>query len=207
MLRGPFVYPIVDTAVCLARGIDPLSAAEACLLGGARIVQLRCKEGGSAIFLDLARRIADAAQRAGALFIVNDRADVAVLSGAHGVHVGQDDLAVEEARRIAGADAIVGLSTHDPSQVDTGIGGPATYVAVGPIYRTATKDTGYSERGLDLVRYASGRGKPVVGIGGITLERVPELVAAGVDGLAVISDLLATGDPERRVRDYVQALG
>ena len=93
---------------------------------------------------------------------------------------------------------------HDSAELH--VAGTATYVAVGPIYRTSTKDTGYEARGLELVRYAAGRGKPVVGIGGITLGRVPELVAAGVGGLAVISDLLATGDPEERVRHYMQAL-
>ncbi len=207
MFTRPSLYPIVDTGICRARHLDPVQFAEACLRGGARTIQLRHKAGGSAAFLDVAQRVAAAARRAGACFIVNDRADIAALSDAAGVHVGQDDLSVDEVRRVAGADAVVGLSTHDREQVDAGLTGPATYVAVGPIYATATKDTGYGERGLALARYASRRGKPVVGIGGITLARVPELVAAGLDGLAVISDLLATDDPEGRVREYVRALG
>jgi thiamine-phosphate pyrophosphorylase len=206
MFTRPSIYPIVDTSVCGGRGLDPFLTAEAYLRGGARILQLRQKAGGSAAFLELARRIAGAARRFDAVLIVNDRADVATLAGAGGVHVGQDDLSVEQIRGIAGAGAIVGLSTHDPRQVDEGLAGSASYIAVGPIYQTTTKETGYRERGPDLVRHAARRGKPVVGIGGITLDRVPELIAAGADGLAVISDLLATGDPEGRVRAYVRAL-
>ena len=122
------------------------------------------------------------------------------MSGASGVHVGQEDLSVDEVRAIAGPTAVVGLSTHDERQVDDALAGRATYVAVGPIFGTATKDTGYSARGLDLVRYAAGRGKPVVAIGGITLERVAAVVEAGASAVAVIGDLLTGGDPEGRTR-------
>jgi thiamine-phosphate pyrophosphorylase len=97
------------------------------------------------------------------------------------------------------------VSTHDAAQVDAALDGPAAYVAVGPIYGTATKDTGYTARGIELVRYAARRGKPVVAIGGITLDRVPELLDAGATALAVITDLLSTGNPEQRTRDYIDA--
>ncbi len=109
-------------------------------------------------------------------------------------------------RAIVGPDAIVGVSTHDRDQIDEALGGEASYVAVGPVFLTSTKDTGYAPRGLDLVRYAAGRGKPVVAIGGITLERAPDVVAAGASWLAVISDLLVGGDPEARVRAFVERL-
>lgn len=206
MFAAPTLYPIVDTAACARARIDPVSFAEACLRGGARILQLRQKDGGSAVRLDLARRLARTAAAAGAGLIVNDRADIAVLAGASGVHVGQEDLGVEDVRRVAGPSLVVGLSTHTPEQVDAALAGTATYVAVGPVYGTATKETGYSARGLDLVRYAAGRGKPIVAIGGITLATVGELVAAGATGVAVISDLVSAADPERRVREYVRAL-
>ena len=192
--------------MCAARGIDPRALAGACLRGGARWLQLRQKTGGSGRFLDLARGVVSAARAFDGAVIVNDRADIARMAGAAGVHVGQDDLSADDVRRVAGEGLAIGLSTHDTAQVDAAIAGPAGYVAVGPIYGTSTKNTGYTARGLDLVRYAAGYGKPVVAIGGITLDRVDELVAAGATALAVISDLLATGDPESRVRQYVDRI-
>jgi thiamine-phosphate pyrophosphorylase len=154
----------------------------------------------------LAEQVAGVAHAAGARVIINDRADIARLAHADGVHVGQTDLPVAAARAIVGDDAIVGISTHDRDQIDAALLGAASYVAVGPVFLTATKDTGYSPRGLDLVRYAAGRGKPVVAIGGITLDRAAEVVAAGASGLAVISDILVDDDPERRVRAFVERL-
>jgi thiamine-phosphate pyrophosphorylase len=114
---------------------------------------------------------------------------------------------VEDARAVAGAHVIVGLSTHDKAQVDAALDGKATYIAVGPIFGTTTKDTGYDARGLDLVRYAAGRGKPVVAIGGITRERAADVIHAGAAGLAVITDLLAGDDPEGQTRRFITALG
>ena len=198
-----FLYPIIDTGVCSAAGEDPATVADACLAGGARILQLRDKTGSSAAFLALADRLVQRARASDALIVVNDRADIARLSGAWGVHVGQADLDVVHARRIVGPAAVVGISTHDEAQIDAALQSDATYVAVGPIFGTATKDTGYSARGLDLIRYAANRGKPIVAIGGMTLDRVQRVTEAGASGLAVISDLLATGNPEARTRDFV----
>jgi thiamine-phosphate pyrophosphorylase len=127
------------------------------------------------------------------------------LSGAGGVHVGQDDLPVEGVRRIVPPSTIVGLSTHDRAQVDRARTAAATYIAVGPIFGTLTKETGYTARGLDLVRYAAASGKPVVAIGGITLDHVSDLLAAGASGIAVISDLL-TRDPETRTREFIATI-
>ena len=140
------------------------------------------------------------AHTAGAQLVVNDRADIARLSGADGVHVGQDDVSVDEARQI------LGLSTHTDAQIAAAARTTATYIAVGPIYGTATKDTGYTARGLDLVRMAATTGRPVVAIGGITLARAPEVLEAGATSVAVISDLLTDGDPERRVRLFLSRL-
>ncbi|MCA1652254.1 MAG: thiamine phosphate synthase, partial [Acidobacteria bacterium] len=147
---GPIFYPIIDTEVCAARGIDPLALALACLRGGARLLQLRQKAGSGASFVTLAERLVAESAQFHARVIVNDRADIARLAGAAGVHVGQDDLDVDAVFRLVGNDAIVGLSTHDTTQIDAAIGGRATYLAVGPVFGTTTKETGYGARGLDL---------------------------------------------------------
>lgn len=149
---------------------------------------------------------------------MNDRADVARLSGSAGVHVGQDDLSPAAARAIVGPRAIVGFSTHTEAQVDAAVAQPVDYMAIGPVFGTATKETGYTAVGLDRVRYAAAAAREsssaairpargVVAIGGITLETAPAVLAAGATAVAVIADLLATGDPEARVRAYIQRLG
>lgn len=203
--KKPFLYPIIDTGLCRRRGIDPVALGDAYLAGGARVLQLRDKEGPSGRFLTLADLLVQRARTAGALLIVNDRADIARLSGADGVHVGQDDLAVVDVRKLLPPPAIVGFSTHDDGQVDRAIEQQPTYLAVGPVFETSTKDTGYSARGLDLVRRAAGRGLPLVAIGGVTLDNVLDVVGAGALGIAVISALL-TGDPEARTRDFIARL-
>ena len=205
-LGSPFLYPIIDTDVCHARGRAPLALAAAYVSGGARILQLRHKSGSSAAFLQLADSLVALARPAGAIVIINDRADIARLSGAGGVHVGQDDLSPADARAVAGATAVVGLSTHDAAQIEAALETDATYLAVGPIFGTTTKETGYSARGLDLLSHAAGHGKLVVAIGGITLDRVPKLVAAGAAGVAVITDLLVGDDPETRTREFIARL-
>lgn len=205
MWSDPVFYPIIDTDVCRQRGRDPFAVAAGCLRGGARLLQLRAKDLRGAAHLALADAMVSAARECGAALIVNDRVDVAWMAGAAGAHLGQQDLPVAEARRILGAAALLGLSTHDERQVDTALDSTADYVAVGPIYGTATKDTGYAARGLDLLRYAAGRGKPVAAIGGITLARAAEVVSAGAMAVAVISDLLID-DPERRTRQFIDVV-
>lgn len=200
----PRFYPIIDSALCAARGLDPRAVAAACFRGGARLLQLRVKDGGSAAFLALAEAVVADALPYAATVIVNDRADIARLAGAGGVHVGQDDLPVAAVRALFGP-GLIGISTHDPHQIDEAVGSDADYVAVGPIFQTATKETGYDARGLALVRYAAGRGKPVVAIGGITLDRAPAVLAAGAASVAVIADVLGD-DPERRTRAYLAVI-
>jgi thiamine-phosphate diphosphorylase len=208
------LYPILDTDLCRERRLEPLAVLAAFLAGGARFLQLRDKNPSTGARLALAEAVVARAHAAGARVIVNDRPDIARLSGADGVHVGQDDLSVDEVRRIVGDTAIVGLSTHDAAQVEAAMRTRATYISVGPIYGTSTKETGYAARGLDLVRRAlrtsSGQAVgqariPIVAIGGITLERAPEAIAAGATSVAVISDLLV-GDPAERVRAFLAAL-
>ena len=130
------------------------------------------------------------------------------MSGAAGVHVGQDDLAPLAVRRILGPGAIVGYSTHTTAQIEAASIEPVTYIAIGPVFGTATKTTGYEPVGLELVSGAVrvSRGLPVVAIGGITLETAPAVIEAGASSIAVIADLLVTGDPAGRVRAFLDAL-
>lgn len=186
--------------------------ADAYLAGGARFIQIRCKEMSSAAFLAACEDLVRRAHQAGAIVIVNDRADIARLAGADGVHVGQEDLEPTSVRRLLGGSAVVGLSTHSSDQIRAASKLAVDYVAVGPVFGTSTKHTGYGEVGTTLIRDAAailgetGAPKPIVAIGGITLEEAPDVIRAGATSVAVISDLLATGDPEARVREYLRAL-
>ena len=202
----PALYPILDVDLCRGRGLDPLAVLDAFLAGGARFLQLRDKSSSSAVRLALADTVSARVHAGGGRLIVNDRPDIARMCGADGVHLGQDDMSVEDARRVVGDQAIVGVSTHDEAQVAAAVKTSASYLAVGPIYGTATKDTGYSARGLALVRHAAATAqRPVVAIGGITLERAPEVFAAGAASLAVISDLLRE-DPATMVRRFLMRI-
>jgi thiamine-phosphate pyrophosphorylase len=162
----------------------------------------------SAAFLALSDDLVRLAGSFGADVIVNDRADLARISGAAGVHVGQDDLPPQAARDLLGPAAIVGYSTHTIVQIESAAREPITYLAVGPVFGTTTKDTGYAPVGVEMVREAVARaaGTPVVAIGGITLERVPSVIAAGASAVAVIGDLLTAGAPQDRVAAYCRAL-
>lgn len=146
------------------------------------------------------------------MVIVNDRADIAALSRADGVHVGQGDLDPADARRIVGGYAVVGLSTHSLEQARAAARAPVDYIAVGPIFSSSTKDAGCAPVGTALVSEVramldkEGIEKPIVAIGGITLERAAEVIRAGAASVAVISDLLSTRNPEARVREYLSAL-
>ena len=158
-------------------------------------------------FLAAASAIVARASASGATVIVNDRADIARLSGAAGVHVGQDDLSPGQVRGILGPDAIVGLSTHTTEQLDRALREAIDYVAIGPVFGTGTKATGYEPIGVESVRAAAARctadGVPLVAIGGITRDRARDVLAAGARSVAVISDLLAGGDPAARVREFL----
>jgi thiamine-phosphate pyrophosphorylase len=204
------LYVICDADVCARAGWTVEHFAAACLDGGARLLQIRAKQASSRELLDICVAVVGRARPYGATVVVNDRVDVAALSGAAGAHVGQDDLAPSDARLLLGASAMVGLSTHTPAQIDGGLLAPVSYVAVGPVFGTATKDTGYAAVGLSRVqlaaRAAAARRMPIVAIGGITLEHAAETLEAGAASVAVISDLLSTGDPSSRVRAYLEAL-
>lgn len=201
----PGLYAVVDAEVAAAHGWGLVDLAAAVLSGGATLLQVRGKALSSADLLDVSRRVVALAAPFGAAVVVNDRADVAVLAGAAGVHVGQDDLSPADARAIVGPRALVGVSTHSSEQIAVAARAPVNYIAVGPVFGSATKDTGYAAVGLGLVRQAAATAREVVAIGGITLDRVPQTIAAGATSLAVISDLLAGGDPATRTRAFVNA--
>ena len=224
---------IVDADVAARFGWTLTNLAAEYLSGGATLLQVRAKKASSGWLLDVAATIVALAHRASATVIVNDRADIARLSGADGVHAGQEDLAPASIRDIldagAGLDAglhasvdagvrpgververIVGLSTHTEDQVEAAVRLPVSYIALGPVFSTDTKITRHTSRGLEAVRRAatrtSERGLPLVGIGGVTLETAPEIIRAGASTVAVISDLVAKGDPAARVRAYLARL-
>jgi len=210
MIRLSPLNAIVDDDAATRAGWRLLDVAAECLAGGATFIQLRVKQKSSAWVLDTAQQVVDLSRKAGAQVIVNDRADIARLADAAGVHVGQDDLAPSYVRQLLGPDRMIGLSTHSITQLDAAMEQPIDYVAVGPVFGTASKDTGYDAVGLTLVREAAARarvrGLPVVAIGGITLERAEDVLRAGATSVAIISDLLSTGDPRARVREYLDKL-
>jgi thiamine-phosphate diphosphorylase len=198
----------VDVDLAVRAGWTPLDLAGAFLDGGATLIQLRAKQLSSAAFLDLADAAVRLARSYRANIIVNDRADITLLSAAAGVHVGQDDLPPSAARQLLGEGAVVGLSTHSVKQIERAIREPVSYVAIGPVFGTRSKDTGYDAVGLELVGTAARLvGElPVVAIGGITLENARSVIEAGATAVAVISDLLLGNDPRGRTQAFVQRL-
>lgn len=178
-MKLPAFYPI----------IDDVAAAEALLEAGARILQFRHKGFFSRAAFEEASRISELCRQAGALFVVNDRADIAKLLDA-GLHLGQDDLSPADARRILPAPSIIGFSTHNEQQLRAGDAEPVDYLAIGPIFPTRSKLNPDPIVGLDRLRSLRAlTQKPLVAIGGITRELAPQVFEAGADSVAVISDL------------------
>jgi thiamine-phosphate pyrophosphorylase len=211
VLPLPRLCAIVDADVAARAGWTPPALAHAYLAGGARFLQLRAKHAPSGVLLEWCDAIAADARAHDALLVMNDRADIAMMAGVRALHVGQDDLPADVARQQLGPDAIIGLSTHTTAQIDAALALPISYLAIGPVFGTTTKETGYEAIGLDRVRAAAERARPhnipVVAIGGITLSQAPSVLEAGAASVAVITDLLTTQNPEQRVREYIQRLG
>jgi thiamine-phosphate diphosphorylase len=187
MMRIPKLYAITDRqwSNCTHEEIVRMF-----LDGGANLIQLRDKEASGRELLDQAIACLKMTSKAGATLIINDRVDVALTAGADGVHLGQDDLSVDEAREILGEDKIIGVSTHSIDQFRAALETSANYIAVGPVYPTLTKDNPALVVGLELVHEARKlTDRPLVAIGGISHARAPEVIAAGADCVAVISAL------------------
>lgn len=208
--RLPPLYAILDVDELQTRGLEPRVVLSTWLDAGIRLVQLRAKTMDSGPFLELADEAAAITRSASALFIVNDRADIARLSGADGVHVGQGDLTPADVRRVVGDGAVVGMSTHSEGQARAALETSIDYLAIGPVHETRSKARPDPTVGLAGVAraasLASPRGVPVVAIGGITLERAPAILEAGASSVAVISDLLQP-DLALRARQFLEALG
>ncbi|MEP7270442.1 MAG: thiamine phosphate synthase [Acidobacteriota bacterium] len=187
------------------------------LVGGARTIQIRDKESSPRELLEIARACLKLTRAVGARLLINDFLDVALAAGADGVHLGQDDLSVEEARAIMGPDKIIGLSTHTLDQFRSGLATSADYLAVGPIFATSTKENPSATVGLELLRQVQPvTDRPIVAIGGISLHRARRVIDAGADAVAVISALYPIPDMSTpaesseisaRVRLLLDALG
>lgn len=189
-------------------GRDPAEQARLACEGGARVVQLRAKHAPDREALAWAEAIAELCRKAGARFVVNDRADLAWAAGADAVHLGQEDLPPGSLPAALREGLAVGRSTHSLEQATRAADEDVDYVAFGPVFGTASKDTGWSARGVDrvaeVVRAVAPR--PVVAIGGITREGIPPLLAAGVQGAAVISAVAGAPDPRAATRELALAL-
>jgi thiamine-phosphate pyrophosphorylase len=196
----PRLYAIADASFG-----DPVQIAATLFDAGARLVQVRNKRGSARELLEQVDRILSFAPR-DADVVVNDRADVALIAGAAGVHLGQTDLQPDHARRVLGDGKIIGLSTHNLGQALQADGFPVDYVAVGPIFTTASKENPDPVIGLDgLASICRAIRKPVVAIGGIKLANARDVLAAGAASIAVISDVLASPDVGLRVRNWLDA--
>jgi thiamine-phosphate pyrophosphorylase len=176
----------------------------AALAGGADIVQLREKSAPDEEIVEAGRRLRGLCHDQGALFVLNDRPDLAVACDADGVHVGQEDTLVAEARAVVGADRLIGLSTHSREQLSASAG--ADYISVGPVWATPTKE-GRPAVGLELVSFAAGNAAvPFFAIGGIDERNVAEVVAAGARRIAVVRAIRDAADPESVARTLRSAL-
>jgi thiamine-phosphate pyrophosphorylase len=185
---------------------QPNAFLHAALHGGVDLVQLRMKDATDDAILATAHRFMAACAGYGALFILNDRPDLVVAAGADGVHVGQDDMPVARARELIGDGRLVGLSTHNPAQIDGAAAAGPDYIGVGPVHATPTKP-GRPAVGLDLVRYAAEHASmPFFAIGGIDRSNVTSVVAAGASRIAVVRALTESVDPEATARELCAAV-
>ncbi len=198
--RFPGLYVILDATLC---GGSAVELAERLASSGAELLQYRDKHASSRHLYETSLALARQLETFSLRFVVNDRADIAALVGASGVHVGQEDLPVAAARSIVGPGCWVGCSTHTLEQVRQADSTDADYIAFGPIFPTSTKAAPDPVVGIEGLRQARAlTHKPLVAIGGIRLDRAEEVWRAGADSLAVAGDVLSAADPAARVRAY-----
>ncbi len=195
------LYAILDPDQTGDRPLAPV--LDAMLAGGVSVLQLRVKERPADEFLRLALTVRERTSRAGCLFIVNDRVDIALAAGADGVHLGQEDLPLEAARTLVG-EKLIGVSTHSVEQAEGAEWGGADYIGFGPMFPTRTKETGYETRGLSMLASVRRRvSLPIVAIGGITAGNVAQTWSSGADAAAMISYLTRDGDVAARVKEIL----
>jgi thiamine-phosphate pyrophosphorylase len=189
------VYLITDRR--LASGGNLLSAVERALSGGVRAVQLREKELGGRELLELARKMRALTSRHGAKLLINDRVDIALAAGADGVHLGEASIPPQEARRLLGPGRLIGCSAHGAEQLAAAEAGGADFAVFGPVYFTPSKAAYGPPLGVEALRRACASTRiPVFALGGVGARNINEVLAAGADGIAMISAILATEDPE-----------
>ena len=208
MLQLPRLYPIIDPA-SFGDTAEMFAAAEEFATAGCTLLQYRNKSGNARLILDEARQLKahlGSSFRSNVKLIMNDRADLCIAAGFDGLHVGQDDLLPESARRIIGADRWLGVSTHNPEQLAEADTTSANYLAIGPIFATSSKANPDPVVGLDGLRQARElTRKPLVAIGGITRANARSVIDAGADSVAVISDLLRA--PGKSAEEFLRVLG
>ncbi len=203
--RLPRLYAIIERAQLGGR--EPAEAARLLLGAGVRLIQYRDKQGSSLEMFEASQAIAVQAHHQGAIFVVNDRADIARLAAADGVHLGQEDLPVERARRVLEPGRLIGFSTHNPDQVIAADASTADYLAFGPVFQTASKDRPDPVAGLEGLKEARTlTRKPLVAIGGITLQNASAVIEAGADSVAVIGGLWSAVDVAERAKELIRIL-
>lgn len=197
----PPLYAILDVAQATG-GTPELPSLLA--RAGVQLIQLRDKRASAAKIYEVAQKLLQALAPQGVRIIINDRPDIAAMLGAAGTHVGQEDLPVEDVRRICGNSRWVGVSTHNLEQFRQAAATSADYIAVGPLFATATKENPDPVVGLELVRAARQlTKKPLVAIGGITVESAGAVFQAGADSVAVVHDLIFASDPAARAKEFL----
>jgi len=200
----PPLYVILDATLLKH---SPQNCAQELAAAGVRLLQYRDKSAAAKELLETSRELASSLESSHTALIVNDRPDVAALAGARGVHVGQDDLGVEQARAVVGNEMWIGVSTHNLEQFRRAAATSANYIAIGPVFATTSKANPDPVVGLELIREVRGlTEKPIVAIGGITLDRAKSVMDAGTDSVAVISDILLARSPGERARQFLDAL-
>ena len=194
------VYLITDRDLCGRRGVA--ETVRQAIAGGATMVQLRDPLAKAGILVEEARALATILRSSNIPFIVNDRVDIALAAGADGVHLGQSDMAVADARRLLGPEPILGLSITGAADLAASDLNGVDYLGVGPVYPTATKSDAAPAMGLEGLRAIRAQTTlPIVAIGGIGLANAGDVTAAGADGVAVVSAICAAPDPEAAARD------
>ena len=200
----PRLYVILDAALLT---VPETECAEELVAAGVRLLQYRNKRASARELFESSKRLSSLLIPQGVTFVVNDRADVAAAAEASGVHVGQEDLGAEAARSVIGAEKLLGVSTHNLDQFKDAAAASADYVAVGPVFSTLTKANPDPVVGIELIRRVRRlTDKPIVAIGGITLERAPEVIAADANSVAVISDILSAKNPVQRAKQFLEKL-
>jgi thiamine-phosphate pyrophosphorylase len=201
----PRLYVILDATLL---NNSPCDCAQGLAAAGVRLLQYRDKSASARDLLKTSRELVSSLNSYGSSLVVNDRPDVAALAGAAGVHVGQEDLSPEQVRAVTGKDPWVGVSTHNLEQFRRAAATTPDYIAVGPIFATTSKANPDPVVGLELLRQVRLlTQKPIVAIGGITLERAASVIAAGADSVAVIRDVLCAAKPGEQARRYLEILG